>query len=146
MKLELNFIKDRDGNPCVVISSPSLENGVVSELYCENFDMVQEVLLDPEASEEQIKGLLENIVTDISEKDPKENLSISVWRNKQENGKRHCGMMAMIEDGVGGFQSCSTIDLTNKEYKKFRKGSTMQKLDVAYHAFEEQIKSGIFDN
>ena len=146
MKLELNFMKDRDGNPCVVISSPSVENGVIAELSYDNYDDAVEILSDPEASEEQIREILENVIANIREENPDEHLKISVWRKKEEDGKKHCGMMAMIEDGAGSWQSCSTIDLTNKEYKNFRKGSTMQRIDIAYHAFEEQIKSGIFDH
>lgn len=146
MKLELNFIQNGDGKQCVVISSPSIENGIVAEMYCENYDHALEVLSNPEATEEEIKGIIANLAAELSDEDPKENLKISVWRNKNDDGIKTCGMMATIEDGVGCFQSCSTISISNKEYKQFCKGSTMQKINMAYHTFKDQIESGIFDH
>ena len=136
MKLELNFMKDRDGNPCVVISSPSIENAVIEEIYCEDYDHIMDILTNPEATEDELKEIVGDIAGNIKEDDPKEHLAISVWRKKLENGGIHCGMLAAVEDGWGGIESGTTTDISNKEYKKFCKGSTMQKIDIAYHAYK----------
>ena len=146
MKLELNFIKDRDGNPCVVISSPSVENGAIAEIYCEDYDYIMNVLTNPDTTEKELKGIVSDVAANLKENNPKEHLEISVWKNKLEDGRTHCGMLASIEDDWGGIDSGTTTDISHKDYKKFCKGSTMQKINIAYHAFKEYIESGIFDH
>lgn len=146
MKLELNFFTNSDGDPCVAVTSPNVENGIVKEMYCEDYDSIVNTLSDPDASQEDLMTVIQLLAEDFCEDNVEESLHLHVTRHKHEDGSNHCGIQAVIGEGKEGIVSCSMTGISNNAYKKFCKGSTMQKLNIAYHAFEDEIKSGIFDH
>lgn len=146
MKLELNFFTDSDGIHKVAITSPNCENGVVKELYIENYEIIMDTLSDSEVSNEKLLSIIEILAEECREIEADETLQLHAWRKKQKDGSNLCGIMAFINEGLQDNIEYSMIDISNNAYKKFRKGSTLQKLEIAYQAFEEQIKSGIFNH
>lgn len=135
MKLELNFFTDSDGIHKVAITSPNNENGIVRGIYGEDFEGIIKILSNPKASYDSFQNIIEMLSDNLSE-----TLQIRVWKNKHKDGSNYCVIEAYIDGQI------SITDISNNAYKKFRKGSTLQKLEIAYQAFEEQIKSGIFNH
>ena len=135
MKLELNFFTDSDGNHKVAITSPNIKNGVVRRICKEDYEDIIDILSNPDSSCDDFENIIDILSDNLSN-----TLQIHVWKSKQEDGSNDYVMRAF---NYGGY---SMTDISNKTYKKFCKGSDMQKLEIAYHAFEEQIKSGIFNH
>lgn len=127
MKIDINIARNGDGNPCVVVSSPYLDDMVIKEIDEGNFEYLS------------TGDNLENIMETLAEIFKPENrearnvLEIECFKHKTEKGKFYNMVM------VSGEYCGSVTSMTKKEYKLFCRRHPLYKLETAYKVFKEQI-------
>ena len=130
MKIEINIARNGDGNPCVVISSPSKEEIVVKEISEEwyndiEIDSLQEIV------ESDIPNILANEDSNIG-------VFIGALRpRKDDTTKRHA--LYLYDETEDGFpRNIKLTGISKKQFKCFKSLDPLQKLEMAYHIFKEQ--------
>lgn len=147
MKLELNFYIDNDGNHCVAISSPSCEKKVVQKIDMVDYHDIRDKINNLNTSEEDLKKIISSVAAKISGEKLMEN--IKIFAHKYKHYDKDVDLYALdleIPNDCGGWYQHSWVYIDKETYTRFCEGSTMQKLNIAFHSFEEFINSGILDN
>ena len=146
MKLELNFYIDNDGNHCVAISSPSCEKKVVQKIDMVNYHDIMDKIHDLNTSEEDLKNIISSVAAKLSGEKLMENIKIFAHKCKSDDDMELYALDVEIPNDCGGWYQHSCVYIDKETYTRFCQGSTMQKLNIAFHSFEEFINSGILDN
>ena len=133
MKIEINIVK-KDDIPYVVVTSPESEEMIAKVINADTYlDLIESEL---ELRAATVSELL------APEYDGREKLSIQVW--KPEKGKNEgYGISVCSEDECGEINDIYINTISKSTYKKFKKATSIYKLEMAYKVLKEAIDNHI---
>lgn len=120
MKIEINIARNGDGNPCVVVSSPSKEEIIVKEVSEEWYNDIDE---------DNLKTIVENDIPSIlADEDTNTGLYIGVMKpGNDDPNKRHAMYLyGDIKERVP--EEIYITGISKKQYKRFLSLDLLQKL------------------
>lgn len=134
MKIEIDIVRNGDGNPCVVISSPVSEQVVIRDISEKTFEEIIE--RDPLENVETLATVLEPEMN--PDMDTRENLLIQASR------KDGCHTMALMAgDPFLDEGEVLLTGISKKCYKKFLRADITEKLRIACKEFEKMMANNI---
>ena len=130
MKIEINVVRNGDGNPCVVISSPVSEQVIIRDIPEKTFEEITEK--DPLENVDMLATILESELD--PEMDTRENLLI------QASKKDDCHTMALMTgDPLLEESEILFTGISKKCYKKFLRADITEKLRIACNEFKNMM-------